>query len=75
MEGRIEITYAAQPNGREGHGFLPVITVNGKPKGSTWASQGFDEAEALAQARARAEAEAARYVGDWHVTVEEAACR
>lgn len=69
-EGRIKIEYGAIENKNEiSGGFLPLIWVNGRPVGDTFA-RGLDleVAEELAVELAREEA--ARYTGDWNVTIE-----
>lgn len=71
-DGRIDIRYAAITNGREGCGFLPQVTENGRPQRSAWAGHGYEREAALALARELAGELAARYVGDWHVTIAEA---
>lgn len=66
----INIAWYAIPNGntRVG-GFLPLIEVNGKARGDTWAAKGHDRYEALEIAHRRAENEASKYIGDWRVAV------
>ena len=68
MDDTIFIKAYAVPNGA-GRGWLPVYTVNGHPHGDTYATTGYSETEALTLAQQFAQAEAARYIGDWNVTV------
>jgi len=63
--------YAARNESRRAGDWLPIIINNGHAAGSTWAGRGYDEDEALAAARTLAEEEAARYVGDWDVSIRE----
>lgn len=51
-------------------GFMPLYEVNGKQHGNTYGT-GYDHDKALRIAEAMAKEEAARYVGDWIVTVRE----
>lgn len=67
--GRIEILYRAAPNAREGYGWVPLLRVNGRSAGSEWSSSGYDKDVALTMARQMADEEAARYVGDWDITI------
>lgn len=68
---RVEIKYAAEPNlNTYKGGWVPVIW-NGEKKSGGWMSVGLDKDEALAAAAEWAAEEAARYVGDWVVTVTE----
>lgn len=69
----INITWYAIPNGntRVG-GFLPLIEVNGKVRGDTWAAKGYNLDEAFEFAHNRAEHEYSRYIGDlpnWQITI------
>lgn len=68
MNGKIMIVAYALPNGA-GRGWLPVYTVNGHPHGNTYAATGYSKNEAELLALQFAQAEAARYIGDWNVTV------
>lgn len=65
----VKIEYGTVKNLFQNHGHLPVIWVNDRRIGSTYASEGHDESDALTLAESDARAEAARYVGDWDVTV------
>ena len=50
-------------------GWMPAIRTNGR-RWSGWTSKVYDRDEALALAKLDAEEEAARFVGDWNVTVK-----
>ena len=71
-DDKIVIRYFAVPNAdtRRG-GFMPAIEVNGRLRGDTY-GKGYDREEALVLAQAEALEEAARYTGDWRVTVRAA---
>lgn len=49
---------------------MPVYDLDGKTRGDTY-GKGYDLETALEMARVDAEEEAARYVGDWDITVEQ----
>ena len=68
MNGKIMIVAYAVPNAA-GRGWLPVYTVNGHPHGDTYATTGYSKTEAESLALQFAQAEAARYIGDWNVTI------
>lgn len=72
-EGRIAITYFAIPNANtRAGGFMPVYQINdGRVHGHEYGT-GYDLEVAEELARQAAEEEAARYIGDWHVTVRPA---
>lgn len=65
---KVAITWYAIPASRNG-GFLPVYSVDGKQRGHTYGI-GYDKATAEKMAEERAHEEAARYTGDWNVTVK-----
>jgi hypothetical protein len=68
---RVDIRWYAIPNGNKvSGGFLPAIEEDGKLRGDTWSSRGYDKAEAEAMAEAKAHEAAARFVGDWNVVVK-----
>lgn len=67
--GEILIEWAAIPNSRPNSGYLPVLWVNGKQRGSTWAPHGLDKDEVPKHAEAMAREEADRYCGDWTITI------
>lgn len=70
-DGVITITYTAVPNLREeAGGFLPMVWVNGRAERSRWSARGYEQEEALEMARIEAQAEAARFAGDWTITIE-----
>ena len=69
MSSEIFIVARAVPNAANTGEWLPVYTVNGHLHGSTYANNGYSLNEALTLARQMAEEEAARYVGDWDVTI------
>ena len=65
---------AHHPHQVAGHTVLaghlhPRVVLNGRERIGPW-GRGLDRDEAEAQARALAEEEAARYVGDWTITLE-----
>ena len=68
MNGKIMIVAYAVPNGAGG-GWLPVYTVDGHLHGDTYATTGYSKNEAELLALQFAQAEAARYIGDWNVTI------
>lgn len=51
-----------------GGGFVPVIVINGLASWD-WRPHGYDRRIAARLAGQAARAQAARFVGDWHVTV------
>lgn len=68
-EGRIKIEHGAIENKNEiSGGFLPLIWVNGRPAGDTFA-RGFARGLVLEVAEELAREEATRYTGDWNVTI------
>ena len=69
MSSEIFIVARAVINAANKGEWLPVYTVNGHLHGSTYAKTGYSKDEALALARQMADEEAARYIGDWNVTV------
>jgi hypothetical protein len=67
---RVDIRWYAIPNqNKVSGGFLPMIEEDGKARGDTWASRGYDKAEAEAMAEEDAHKAASRFVGDWNVVV------
>jgi hypothetical protein len=66
----ILIEYGAVPNKREGHGYLPILWVNGRQMGHTYWPTGYDRDDAVAMARHEAAEERARYLGDYRVKVQ-----
>lgn len=68
---RIDITWGAARNAREGYGWVPAVTVDGHTITSTWSSSGWDRDVAHAMAHEMAQDEANRYVGDWDIRVTE----
>ena len=69
-DGQITIEFGPLKNEREGYGFVPMLWVNGRRQGSTWAAAFMGEDEATVAAEALARDEAARFVGDWEITVK-----
>lgn len=68
---RIDIRWYALPNeNKRAGGFLPIIEENGKIRGHTWWSHGYSKTEAETMAEAEAQEAAARFTGDWNVTVK-----
>lgn len=51
-------------------GYVPIIWVNGEPKGSNWHATGYDLDDAWYVAEREAEDEAGRWIGDWELTVK-----
>lgn len=68
-DGRIKIEFGTRKNEREGYGFVPMIWVNDRREGGTWAEEFMSEDDATTAAHAYAKDEASRFVGDWDVTV------
>jgi hypothetical protein len=69
---RVAITWYAIPNENKRDargGYMPVYELDGKVRGDTY-GRGYDKAEAEQRAEAMAHKEAARYTGDWNVTVK-----
>lgn len=69
MNGEIMIIARAVPNAANSREWLPVYTVNGHLHGDTYAATGYSKNEAELLALQFAQAEAARYIGDWNVTI------
>jgi hypothetical protein len=68
---RVEIRWYAIPNqNKRSGGFLPMIEEDGRARGDTWASRGYDKAVAEAMAEEHANEVASRFVGDWNVVVK-----
>lgn len=67
MNEAIKIEFGTVVNAFASRGHLPVIWVNGKLRGTTYCSTGYDQDDALLLAKIAADKEAARYVGDWDV--------
>lgn len=65
----VKIEFGPFTNAREGCGFVPMLWVNGQRQGSTYAAVFMTEDEATEAAHELARDEAARFVGDWEVTV------
>lgn len=65
----VKIEYGCRPNAAPVGGFLPALWINGRSSGSTYSGTTYDVAEALALAERQASEEAARYIGDWIITV------
>ena len=70
-DGRIAIEFGAIENVRKGCGFLPRIWENGRGIGDTYAARGYDRNEAIRRARCEADEHAARFRGDWTITITE----
>lgn len=54
---------------RDCDGWVPLVTNNGRQLCGEWSSHKHTRKEALHLAEARAREEAARYSGDWTITV------
>ena len=68
-DDKIVIRYFAVPNANVARGgFMPMFETNGRLRGSSY-GRGYDRADAERFAEAEARDEAARYVGDWRVSV------
>lgn len=68
---RVDIRWYAIPNeNKKSGGYLPVIEEDGKVRGNTWASRGYEKAEAEAMAEAKAHDAASRFTGDWNIVVK-----
>lgn len=67
----VRIEYGAVPNARASGGWLPVLWVNGKQRGDTYAARGYAKSEARLRAHSDAMEHARKYVGDWAVSVGE----
>lgn len=68
----VAITYTARPNANERAGYLPSVAVHGNEMCSSYATTGYSEVDALAEAKLIAERQAARYIGDWEISIQEA---
>ena len=69
---RVTIQWYAIPNGnKQAGGWLPVYDEDGKQRGDTWWSRGYDLDTALKMAKEDAERLAEKFVGDWNVIVEQ----
>lgn len=66
----ITINYYAIPNGRDGHGFLPIVRSTVGDTGNTWQTRGYDRDVALEIAERMAQEMADRFCGDYLITVE-----
>lgn len=68
----VSITYAAlESNGSRG--WFPQVWVDGRPKAHSFQRDTMSREDAEREAHAWADAHAAKYRGDWLVTVEHAA--
>ena len=68
---RVLIQWHVIPNeDKHRGGWMPVYDLDGKTRGNTY-GKGYELEAALEMARVDGEEEAARYVGDWNVTVEQ----
>lgn len=54
----------------EHDGWLPRVWVDGRGKGDTYAPHGYSKSDAHRLAHQAAREEAARYVGDWRITLK-----
>lgn len=67
----VDIRWYAVPNqNKTSGGFLPMLEEDGRTRGDTWSSRGYDKAEAEALAEENAHKAASRFVGDWNVVVK-----
>ncbi len=64
-----KIEFGPFKNTHDGYGFVPMLWVNGRRQGSTYAAVFMSEREAATAAHGLARDEAARFIGDWEVTV------
>ena len=68
---RVEIRWYAIPNqNKASGGFLPMIEEDGRPRSDTWATRGYDKAQAEVMAEEKAHDAASRFIGDWNVVVK-----
>ena len=61
----IDITYTTRACG---HGWIPMLIINGRERWS-WTGKPWAQDDAIMMAKTEAEEEAARYSGDWKITV------
>jgi len=73
QDGTIAIEFGAVENVRTGCGWLPMLWENGHARGDTYAARGFDRSLALSIAQQAAHSHAARFVGDWTISICERA--
>ena len=67
---KLLIEYGVLPNSRlQSGGWLPIVWENDRAMGNTWARRGFDRDDALKMAQIEALEHAARFTGDWFITV------
>jgi len=67
--GEVLIEWAAVPNeDKRRGGWLPIIWINGRQTGDVW-GRGYDLDDAALLAQRAASEEAARYIGDWKITI------
>jgi hypothetical protein len=67
MNDPIRIEYGAAPCRTY---WLPTVWIDGRRFGHAYWPTGYEHDEAVRLAEVAARAEAARYIGDWTVTVE-----
>lgn len=68
---RVELRWYAIPNqNKRASGFLPMIEEDGKMRGDTWASRGYDKVQAETMAEEQAHEAASRFSGDWNIIVK-----
>jgi len=68
-EHPIVVTAAVVRNLREGHGWLPLLIVDGKIHGNVWQAYGYSQDVAERLANLGADKEAGRYSQDFETVV------
>lgn len=69
---KVELCYFAVKNKNpRSVGWLPMVTSNGRELCSAWSGYGYAKDEAEKRALKRAREEAARYCGDWVISINE----
>lgn len=73
IDDKIVIRFFAIPNTNKNKGgFLPMYEENGRLRGHTYSGLGWSRDDAEIMAQSEALDAAARYTGDWRVTVRKA---
>lgn len=65
----VRIEYGAVLNVRPNSGHLPMVWIDGRTQGHTYAPSGYGVSDAVRIAEERARETAQRYCGDWDVTI------
>lgn len=66
---KIVFAYGAVENLNAGNGFLPYVTEDGARMMNTWSPYGYSKEVATVIALEKAQELAARFVGDWDISI------